>query len=164
VPAGSNDNDIKEMFAHVIERLDAIQDENRDLKDNIRNLVERLEQYDQYDSQRYLESPGSDDDHVNNNAMENGGNPTVTEQEGNIEGHVDENHDAEETDNVIGDVEEENSETEENQSERVVDEAPYVSESAEANNNDMREYSKGENESSQKGDDEIQQIVKQAAN
>lgn len=164
VPAGSNDNDIKEMFAHVIERLDAIQDENRDLKDNIRNLVERLEQYDQYDSQRYLESSGSDDDHVSNNAKENGGNPTVTEQEGNIEGHVDENHDAEETDNVIGDVEEETSETEEIQSERVADEAPSVSESSGANNIDMSEYSRGENESSEKRDDEIQQKDNQSAN
>jgi len=47
VSTTSSDNDIKEMFSHVIERLDAIQDENKDLKDNIRNLVERMEQYDQ---------------------------------------------------------------------------------------------------------------------
>src|SRR5699024_852909 len=104
------------------------------------------------------------DKQVHNKTMKKDEKQTVKKKEGNIEGHVDENHDAEETDNVIGDVEEETSETEEIQSERVADEAPSVSESSGANNIDMSEYSRGENESSEKRDEEIQQKDNQSAN
>ena len=166
VSAGSNDNDIKEMFAHVIERLDAIQDENRDLKDNIRNLVERLEQYDRYNSQRYLESTFSDD----NNAVENDEKSTGSTEQGDNEVHDSNvkndvgNYDIERTDNDIADVEDDPSEAEETQSERIVDEAPSVSESSEDNNIDMSEYSREDSETTEKQDDEIQKENSQSGN
>lgn len=54
VTPNNENNEIREMFSHVISRLDAIQEENRDLKHNIRNLVERLERYDADNAQRYI--------------------------------------------------------------------------------------------------------------
>lgn len=163
VQTGSNDNDIKEMFAHVIERLDAIQDENKDLKNNIRNLVERLEQYDQYNSQRYLESEISGDDNVDNNASDNnenqsteGRNENILSQDDNAE-NDDEVHYFEATDNGTVDVGFNSHSTEETKPEPAADEAPSVSENREANNIDMNDYNSEENEPSENQGEEIQQ-------
>lgn len=50
-----NNNDVTEMFIKVMEKLEDIQEENRDLKSNINNLVHRLEEYDNQPGQNYLE-------------------------------------------------------------------------------------------------------------
>jgi hypothetical protein len=55
LPSTVNDNDIINMFSQVMEKLDVIQEENRDLKSNINNLVGRLEEYDENAKQNYLD-------------------------------------------------------------------------------------------------------------
>lgn len=161
VSPGSNDNDIKEMFAHVIERLDAIQDENKDLKDNIRNLVDRLEQYDQYNSQRYLETSGVEDYSVDNSVTENAENTEVAaagendgENDDNVKNDA-ENSNNEATNNVID--EGISSDAEDAGATPSIDEAPSVSENSEENNIDMSEYNEEESESKEKKNDNIQQ-------
>lgn len=54
LPSTANDNDIMGMFSKVMDKLEVIQEENRDLKSNINNLVERLEAYDENSNQNYL--------------------------------------------------------------------------------------------------------------
>lgn len=146
VSTSSSDNDIKEMFTHVIERLDAIQDENKDLKDNIRNLVERLEQYDEYSAQRYLDYPDKTENNVSDNTRENNvpdddikSEEEVNEQINNDKDNGD-NNDAEESDNGINKDMDESSDVEVDKGESTIDTAPSVSEASEKNNIDMREY------------------------
>lgn len=163
VSTGSNEDDIKEMFAHVIERLDAIQDENKDLKDNIRNLVNRLEQYDQYNSQRYLETSVTEEYNVDDKVSKSGENleddhldKDIAPDDDNVK-NDDDNNGNEETDNVIGDGVEFSSNTEEAKSTESIEEAPSVSENSEGNNIDMNEYNEEENESKAKQNGAIQQ-------
>lgn len=163
VSTGSNEDDIKEMFAHVIERLDAIQDENKDLKDNIRNLVNRLEQYDQYNSQRYLETSVTEEYNVDDKVSKSGENleddhldKDIAPDDDNVK-NDDDNNGNEETDNVIGDGVEFSSNTEEAKSTESIEEAPSVSENSEGNNIDMSEYNEEENESKAKQNGAIQQ-------
>lgn len=171
VSASTNDNDIKEMFSHVIERLDAIQDENKDLKDNIRNLVERLEQYDQHNTQRYLESSAAEeysaDDNVIESSVSAGPEETeidITRKGNNVKNDV-ENPDREKTGNDIDEDTDEASESERDQSELPVDEAPSVSENSEENNIDMRKYSQEEETESQEKDGQsVQQQNSQSNN
>ncbi len=163
VSTGSNEDDIKEMFAHVIERLDAIQDENKDLKDNIRNLVNRLEQYDQYNSQRYLETSVTEEYNVDDKVSKSGENleddhldKDIAPDDDNVK-NDDDNNGNEEIDNVIGDDAELSSNIEEAKSTESIEEAPSVSENSEGNNIDMSEYNEEENESKTKQNDAIQQ-------
>ena len=163
VSTGSNEDDIKEMFAHVIERLDAIQDENKDLKDNIRNLVNRLEQYDQYNSQRYLETSVTEEYNFDDKVSKSGENleddhldKDIAPDDDNVK-NDDDNNGNEEIDNVIGDDAELSSNIEEAKSTESIEEAPSVSENSEGNNIDMSEYNEEENESKTKQNDAIQQ-------
>ena len=168
VSTESNDSDIKEMFAHVIERLDAIQDENKDLKDNIRNLVDRLEQYDQYNSQRYLESSAAEEYSVDDSVTESAENSGVVESDEGIDNTVDNvKNDADdsskaESDNDIDKAVDVSSDAEGAESVQSIDEAPSVSEKSEENNIDMSEYSEEESESKEKQNDDIQQEKSQS--
>lgn len=146
VSTSSSDTDIKEMFTHVIERLDAIQDENKDLKDNIRNLVERLEQYDEYDAQRYLEYSEEDGNNVDENIAV--GTDTddlsmseeaIDKQSNNVKNNSD-NDDLEETDNSTNKDISESSDVETDQPGNSNGEAPSVSEKPKKNSIDMSEY------------------------
>lgn len=170
VATASNDNDIKEMFAHVIERLDAIQDENKDLKDNIRNLVERLEYYDQNNQQRYLESTFTEENSAENSAEEDNEESSVDGEDSGIEEHgynVENdagNFENKNTDNDIDDATDVSLEIEEGQQEQSADEAPSVSENSNDNNIDMSEYKKEESNPAEKQNDEIQQENSQTGN
>lgn len=171
VSTTSNDNDIKEMFTHVIERLDAIQDENKDLKDNIRNLVERLEQYDQNNSQRYLETAASEEYSADNNVTENSvSEMTVDSIEGigSKDDNADNNAEStenDETDNDIYKDVNESAEPNDTEKEQSVDEAPSVSENQEKNNVDMRNFSQEEESvSGENRDEDVQQENTQSSN
>lgn len=146
VSTSSSDNDIKEMFTHVIERLDAIQDENKDLKDNIRNLVERLEQYDQYSAQRYLDYPEEDknNDDKNITAGTDTDDSSLSEEamdkQSNNGKNNSDNDAVIETDNDTNKDISESSDVETDQPGNSNGEAPSVSEKPEENNIDMSEY------------------------
>ncbi|WP_052255424.1 hypothetical protein [Salinicoccus sp. YB14-2] len=164
VSTTSSDNDIKEMFSHVIERLDAIQDENKDLKDNIRNLVERLEQYDQNNSQRYIETTSEEEYIADDNVTEDAEPTDTTDTNADIEGEdrsVENNveeMDKEEIDNDVYKDTNQTSESDETEKEQSVDEAPSVSENPEKNNIDMRDFNQEEeSESKEAQGDDIQQ-------
>lgn len=164
VSTTSSDNDIKEMFSHVIERLDAIQDENKDLKDNIRNLVERLEQYDQNNSQRYIETTSEEEYIADDNVTEDAEATDTTDTNADIEGEdrsVENNveeMDKEEIDNDVYKDTNQTSESDETEKEQSVDEAPSVSENPEKNNIDMRDFNQEEeSESKEAQGDDIQQ-------
>ncbi|CAM4188341.1 hypothetical protein [Lacicoccus alkaliphilus] len=151
----NNDNDeVREMFSHVITRLDAIQEENRDLKYNIRNLVERLERYDADNAQRYI-------GYVN--ALENN---DADQRQGSIEGEGTEatlSHDQKDWDNAEKDDTEDGFHHENNvapgdaepgaeEKDEQGEKAPSVSESPGQGNIDMNAY--GEASGSGKGADE----------
>lgn len=164
VSTTSSDNDIKEMFSHVIERLDAIQDENKDLKDNIRNLVERLERYDQNNSQRYIETTSEEEYIADDNVTEDAEPTDTTDTNADIEGEdrsVENNveeMDKEEIDNDVYKDTNQTSESDETEKEQSVDEAPSVSENPEKNNIDMRDFNQEEeSESKEAQGDDIQQ-------
>lgn len=145
MPANDN-NEIREMFTHVISRLDEIQEENRDLKDNIRNLVERLERYDEDNAQRYI-------GYIN--ALEEGGMPGA--EESTSDRKVEVSEDAGETqDNDVGrnapndviteeeDIISEDADhisAEAQNNGNIEGNAPSVSETVDRENVDMSEYS-----------------------
>lgn len=149
MPANDN-NEIREMFSHVISRLDEIQEENRDLKNNIRNLVERLERYDEDNAQRYI-------GYIN--ALEEGEMSqadkvmTNTETEASEDaGKMDDDHgdnvekDAsddviEEQENVVSKKTDQEPHTTTENDENNEENAPSVSETTDRENVDMSEYS-----------------------
>lgn len=145
VSSSTDNNEIREMFSHVIERLDAIQAENKDLKDNVRNLVVRLEQYDHYEAQRYIDYGNN----VQNNAVENSplkDHATDSEDEDSEENSLVNNtinDDAERTRNDIDDdtdISEIEQAKERQYDEDYRKEAPSVSEVADDGNVDMSVY------------------------
>lgn len=145
MPANDN-NEIREMFTHVISRLDEIQEENRDLKDNIRNLVERLERYDEDNAQRYI-------GYIN--ALEDGGMPEAEEstpdrkvevsedagetQDNNVGRNASNDVSTEEEDIVSEDADHISAEAQNNGN--IEGNAPSVSETVDRENVDMSEYS-----------------------
>lgn len=54
-PANVTNNDIDRMLGAVMEKLEVMQQENRELKHNVHNLVERLEAYSKYNEPLSLE-------------------------------------------------------------------------------------------------------------
>lgn len=54
-PASATNNDINRMLGAVMEKLDMMQHENRELKHNVNHLVERLEAYSKYNEPLSLE-------------------------------------------------------------------------------------------------------------
>lgn len=54
-PANITNNDINHMLGAVMEKLDTMQQENRELKHNVHHLVERLEAYSKYNEPLTLE-------------------------------------------------------------------------------------------------------------
>ncbi len=155
---GNDNNEIREMFSHVISRLDAIQEENRDLKDNIRNLVERLERYDEDNAQRYI---GYVNAIENNDAsmsaqVDDAGDTEVYVDNGKNAGNNGENNvvndDLDSDDNV---TEGDSDVAEEKESASQADDeenAPSVSETTDRKNVDMSDYS--DSEESGRNDDQ----------
>lgn len=153
VTPNNENNEIREMFSHVISRLDAIQEENRDLKHNIRNLVERLERYDADNAQRYI-------GYVN--ALENN---DANQEVGGAEDQESEalnSNDEKDGNNAVEDEVEDNSAQGSNVAEGSADpdvkepndqeeKAPSVSETPEQGNIDMNAYGEPA-ESGQKAD------------
>lgn len=144
LPSTSNDNDIMGMFSKVMDKLEVIQEENRDLKSNISNLVERLEAYDENSKQNYLEYAGENRDEENNESHEASDDITLQE-DAEAENEDDEpekqgNHSSDESkDAAVSENEEESSVAGHN-----VDMDQYKSESGE-------EESKAEKGSEKKG-------------
>lgn len=54
MPVNVTNNDIDRMLGSVMEKLDTMQQENKALKDNVHNLVERLDSYSRYNQQSTL--------------------------------------------------------------------------------------------------------------
>lgn len=146
VPANDND-EVREMFSHVISRLDDIQEENRELKRNIRNLVERLERYDEDNAQRYIGYAS---------ALENTGLSEHYKDDSNASSAPDEGDEEEVIHAVEKDDSDDISEEEKNVSMDDTDEspaadaedinknekrAPSVSETPDRKNVDMSDYS-----------------------
>lgn len=142
VTPNNENNEIREMFSHVISRLDAIQEENRDLKYNIRNLVERLERYDADNAQRYI-------GYVN--ALENNGDDKAQESAEDQGSDALQNKDEKGWSNAVKDDEEDvlyhennvssgSAEPDAEEQDHNEEKAPSVSESPEQGNIDMSAY------------------------
>ncbi|MFB9860511.1 hypothetical protein ACFPFV_04640 [Salinicoccus siamensis] len=86
MPASVTNNDINHMLGIVMEKLETMQQENRDLKNNVHRLVERL---DEYGTQPQTLSLNYNDE---NNSYENQGTATSIEEHQDYEDiEVDEN-------------------------------------------------------------------------
>ncbi|MCD2138504.1 hypothetical protein [Salinicoccus halitifaciens] len=146
VPANDND-EVREMFSHVISRLDDIQEENRELKRNIRNLVERLERYDENNAQRYigyastlentgLSEPYKDDSNTGSAPDESDQEEVVHAADKDDSGDV-----SEEEKNASMDDTNESPATDAEDAKNNEKRAPSVSETPDRKNVDMSDYS-----------------------
>ncbi|MFC3419421.1 hypothetical protein ACFOLA_08050 [Salinicoccus hispanicus] len=62
IPASVTNNDINHMLGVVMDKLETMQQENRELKDNVHRLVEKLDEYGKYSQTLSLQYSGSSDE------------------------------------------------------------------------------------------------------
>lgn len=59
IPSSVTNNDINHMLGVVMDKLESMQQENRELKDNVHRLVEKLDEYGKYSQTLSLQYSGS---------------------------------------------------------------------------------------------------------
>ncbi|TVT28145.1 hypothetical protein FO441_06950 [Salinicoccus cyprini] len=77
-PASVTNNDINHMLGVVMDKLETMQQENRELKENVHRLVEKLDEYGKYSQTLSLQYSGSGDEAQRSDAITSNGSADST--------------------------------------------------------------------------------------
>lgn len=134
-PANVTNNDINRMIGAVMEKLETMQQENRELKHNVNHLVERLEAYSKYNEPLSLEYRSSSD-----------GGQFPDWEDAEVSTQMDESHSMEEAPDEKNSVQDEAEEVPQEETERedVPAEMPETAADPKASNIDMNNYDNDE--------------------
>ena len=144
-PANVTNNDINRMIGAVMEKLETMQQENRELKHNVNHLVERLEAYSKYNEPLSLEYRSSSD-----------GEQSPDWEDAEVSAELDEGQAMEEVADEKSSVQKEAEEIpqEETVREDIPAEEPDAAADSKASNIDMNSYGNDEGQDREQNDRE----------
>ncbi|WP_017547583.1 MerR family transcriptional regulator [Salinicoccus carnicancri] len=143
-PASVTNNDINRMIGAVMDKLETMQQENRELKHNVNHLVERLEAYSKYNEPLSLEYRSSSD-----------GEQFPDWEDAEVSTELGESRSMGEMPEEKNPVQEEAEEVaqEETESEDIPDEAPDMAADSKNSNIDMSSYANDEGQNNRENND-----------